>query len=152
VGGNHTPTCQTWEASNRMRPNQMSMMIVVNHGKLIRKSSVYSQSWAETIWERSGMSGHTNISTLYLKVHSTHQPHSLYTRIFVPIYRGKQPLEPLFDRICCPFHTVIRGYFVPCPVDDTYIRFCCFYFRWACTDQVSHKIYTKKEDLHKGSK
>jgi hypothetical protein len=46
--------------------------------------------------------------------------------------------------------TVIRGYFVPCSVDDAYMRFCCFYFRWACTDQVSHKIYTKKEDLHKG--
>ena len=37
-------------------------------------------------------------------------------------------------------------------VDDTNLRFCCFYFRWAGTDQVSHKIYIKRDDLHKSSK
>ena len=51
---------------------------------------------------------------------------------------------------CAAHHTAIRGYFMPCSFDDTYMRFCYLYFCWACTDQVSHKIYTKKEDFHKG--
>jgi len=38
------------------------------------------------------------------------------------------------------------------PVGDTNLRFCCLYFRWACIDQVSHKTYTNRDDLHKGSK
>jgi hypothetical protein len=37
-------------------------------------------------------------------------------------------------------------------VDDTNLRFYYFYFRWAGTDQVSHKTYTNRDDLHKGSK
>jgi hypothetical protein len=28
------------------------------------------------------------------------------------------------------------------------MRFCCFYFRWTCTDQVSHKIYTKQHQIY----
>ena len=38
------------------------------------------------------------------------------------------------------------------PVDDTNLRFYCLYFRWACIDQVSHKTYINRDDLHKGSK
>jgi hypothetical protein len=36
--------------------------------------------------------------------------------------------------------------------DNTNSRFCCLYFCWACTDQASHETYTKRNDLHTGSK
>jgi hypothetical protein len=37
-------------------------------------------------------------------------------------------------------------------VDDINLRFYCFYFRWAGTDEGSHKIYMKRDDFYKGLK